>query len=83
VNDSDLVSEINRLAREEHQHALERSHAEGGLSHEEMDRLADIEVQLELAWDLLRQRRALRHATGQNPDQAKTRSAATAEGYRQ
>jgi hypothetical protein len=82
VNDSDLVSEINRLAREEHQHALERSHAEGGLSPEEMDRLADIEVQLELAWDLLRQRRALRHA-GQNPDQAKTRPAATVEGYRQ
>jgi hypothetical protein len=80
VNDSDLVSEINRLARE--QHALERSHAEGGLSPEEADRLGDIEVQLELAWDLLRQRRALRHA-GRNPNQAKTRPAATVEGYRQ
>jgi hypothetical protein len=80
VNDSDLVTEINRLAR--NQHALELSHAQGGLSPEEANRLRDIEVQIELSWDLLRQRRALRHA-GQDPDQAKTRPVATVEGYRQ
>ena len=80
MNDDDLVADINRLARE--QHALELAHAQGGLSPEDADRLRDIEVQLELSWDLLRQRRALRHA-GRDPDQAKTRPVVTVEGYRQ
>jgi hypothetical protein len=80
VNDGDLVAEINRLAKEEH--ALERAHAASGLSPEEADRLRVIEVQLELAWDLLRQRRALRHA-GRDPNQATVRRIDTVEGYRQ
>lgn len=80
MNDSDLVAEINRLAKEEH--TLERAHAASGLSPEQADRLRGIEVQLELAWDLLRQRRALRHA-GKDPDQATVRGVDTVEGYRQ
>jgi hypothetical protein len=80
VNDGDPVAEINRLAREEH--ALERAHGASGLSDEEPDRLRVIEVQLELAWDLLGQRRALRHA-GRDPNQATVRRVDTVEGYRQ
>jgi membrane-bound ClpP family serine protease len=80
VNDCDLVAEINRLAKEEH--ALERVHAASGLSPEEAARLRVIEVQLDLAWDLLRQRRALRHA-GRDPNQATVRQVDTVEGYRQ
>jgi hypothetical protein len=80
VTDGDLLAEINRLARE--QHGLERSHAQRGLSPEEAGRLRDIEVQLELCWDLLRQRRALRHA-GLDPNNARPRPVTTVEGYRQ
>lgn len=49
---------------------------------EEADRLRDNEFQLELSWDLVRQRRALRHA-GRYPDQTAARPVATVEGYRQ
>ena len=37
---------------------------------------------LDQLWDMLRQRRAKRHA-GQNPDVAEERSAGTVEGYLQ
>jgi hypothetical protein len=80
VNDADLVAEINRLAGE--LHALERAHSTRGLSGEEAVRLGSIEAQLEVVWDLLRQRRALRHA-GLNPNQAVPRPVDTVEGYRQ
>ena len=78
--DNDVVAAINRLAEEAHQ--LERSHAAGGLSPEEQDRLHTIEVQLDQCWDLLRQRRARRNAH-ENPDDATIRSASVVEGYRQ
>jgi hypothetical protein len=39
-------------------------------------------VALDQCWDLLRQRRAKRHA-GQDPDQAHVRDASTVEGYQQ
>jgi hypothetical protein len=80
VNDADLIAEINRLAGE--LHALERGHLARGLSTEDGVRLCSIEIQLEVVWDLLRQRRALRHA-GQDPNQAGPRPVDTIEGYRQ
>jgi Protein of unknown function (DUF2630) len=43
-------------------------------------RLAEIQVDLDQLWDLLRQRRALR-AAGRNPDDAHERSARVVERY--
>ena len=42
----------------------------------------EVEVGLDLCWDLLRQRRALRNA-GLDPSDAATRSEGTVEGYQQ
>ena len=54
----------------------------GGLSDEERARLREVEVGLDVCWDLLRQRRALRNA-GLDPSDAATRSEGTVEGYQQ
>ncbi|MQY13852.1 hypothetical protein SRB5_40080 [Streptomyces sp. RB5] len=43
-------------------------------------RLAALEVELDQAWDLLRQRRA-RMAVGEDPEGAQVRSASQVEGY--
>ena len=47
---------------------------------EEHTRLASLEAQLDQAWDLLRQRRALRETDG-SPDDASERSADVVERY--
>lgn len=44
--------------------------------------LKNIEIKLDQCWDLLRQRRA-RTDAGENPNEAKLRSAQEVEGYRQ
>jgi len=44
------------------------------------ERLRAIEIELDVCWDLLRQRRALRDA-GANPDQAAARDPSTVERY--
>lgn len=75
-----IVRRIGQLADEER--GLEQSHAGQGLSDEESSRMRSIEVALDQCWDLLRQRRARRHA-GQDPDHADVRPEAVVEGYRQ
>src|SRR5207237_9482170 len=80
MEDEDLLERINRLAAEEHR--LHEAHVGGGLSDEERARLREVEVGLDLCWDLLRQRRALRNA-GLDPSDAATRSEGTVEGYQQ
>lgn len=45
-------------------------------------RLEEIRIELDRLWDLLRHRRALRHA-GADPDEAGERPAGTVEGYLQ
>ena len=67
MDDVEIVQRISALANEEHQ--LERSHTGEGLSDEEHERLKAVEIALDQCWDLLRQRRARRHA-GQDPDGA-------------
>jgi hypothetical protein len=47
---------------------------------DEHARLSSIEVQLDQAWDLLRQRKALRE-TGGSPDDASERDASVVESY--
>jgi hypothetical protein len=80
MDDTDIVQEINRLAA--HEHELEERAATHPLSDDERAALSQVEVQLDQCWDLLRQRRARRHA-GQNPDDAAVRPADVVEHYQQ
>ena len=75
--DQSLLSRIQRLVDEEH--AL---YGQEPVSDDERNRLAAIQVELDQCWDLLRRRRALRHA-GEDPDQAQTRPADVVERYEQ
>lgn len=80
MNDGDLHRHIDELVAEEHR--LQRAHIGTPLSDEEQRRLADVGVQLDRCWDLLRQRDARRRA-GLDPDEASERPADVVEGYRQ
>ncbi|MGB9376788.1 MAG: DUF2630 family protein [Mycobacteriales bacterium] len=77
--DDDLHARISALAQEEH--LLRAAHASGdGLSELERMRMQQLEGELDRAWDLLRQREALRDA-GRDPSIAAERDASTVEGY--
>ena len=81
MEDRQVLDHINALVEEEHR--LLRAHASGGaMSDEERERMRVLEVTLDRCWDLLRQRRARRHA-GQDPDLAQVRPASVVERYRQ
>ena len=80
MDDADLEDRINRLVEEEHE--LEHRHGTEGLDEHELTRLRRIEISLDQTWDLLRQRRARRHA-GLDPDQVAMRDPSTVEGYQQ
>jgi uncharacterized protein YjaG (DUF416 family) len=80
MQDSDIVRHIGELAAEEQR--LEEAHVGEGLSDEELARKRELEVTLDQLWDVLRQRRAKRHA-GQDPDTAAARPPDTVEGYLQ
>ena len=75
--DASVLAHIQRLVAEEH-----RLFEGGELSPEESKHLADVQVQLDQCWDLLRQRRA-RKEFGLNPDEAKVRDPETVEHYQQ
>lgn len=75
-----IVTRISHLVDEEHR--LNRAHAGEGITDEDRTKLGDIEVQLDQAWDLLRQRRAEREF-GANPGDSSQRPASTVEGYKQ
>lgn len=79
MDDAELVHRIDALVEEEH--TLERDHP-GELNDADRDRLAQIGVQLDQCWDLLRQRRARRHA-GLDPDEAQVRPEQVVERYSQ
>jgi Protein of unknown function (DUF2630) len=77
--DEDLHQRIEALVDEEH--ALRAAHAAGsGPDGQELARLRSLEVALDRAWDLLRQRQARRTA-GQDPTEAAERPAEVVEGY--
>ncbi len=80
MDDAEVLQRIHDLVDEEH--GLERRHVGAEPAPGEVERLADLEVQLDQCWDLLRQRRARRRA-GQDPDEATARSEDTVEHYRQ
>jgi hypothetical protein len=79
MDDKTLLNRINELVAEE-EGLLESSRGTEGLSDADDARLKAVEVALDQCWDLLRQRRAKRHA-GQDPDDAKLRDPSTVEGY--
>jgi hypothetical protein len=78
--DSEIHERIEQLVAEEHE--LYERGAQGGLSDSEHRRLESIQIGLDQAWDLLRQRRALREA-GRDPAAARVRDPDVVEGYEQ
>jgi hypothetical protein len=74
-SDQPALDHIQRLASEE-----EQIYARGDVSDADRDRLAAIKVELDRCWDLLRQRRA-RREYGQDPNEARLRSADVVEKY--
>ncbi len=80
MDDQNILQHIQALVDEEH-HLL-KLEEEGKLSGDQHNRVRAIEVKLDQYWDLLRQRRARRHA-GQNPDTAQERDPNTVEHYLQ
>ena len=75
--DESVLKHINRLVNEE-----EQLYGKGELSVDDRGRLSELKVELDQCWDLLRQRRALREF-GEDPDNAKVRSAKIVENYEQ
>jgi hypothetical protein len=73
--DASVMSHIDRLVKEEHQ-LFEQEN----LPPEKSKRLAEVQVQLDQCWDLLRQRRALRE-TGGDPSQAHVRAPEVIKKY--
>jgi hypothetical protein len=77
TKDKTVLSHIDQLVKEE-----ERLYAKGQLSAGDQERMAELKVELDQYWDLLRQRRALEEF-GENPDKAKKRPAKIVENYEQ
>ena len=69
VNDESISARIERLVAEEHELRDREQGDRDEALEADAQRLRSIEVQLDVCWDLLRQRRALRDA-GVNPDRA-------------
>ena len=80
TTDQPVLAHIQQLVAEEHQLFEQGERVIAG----EMDsrRLAQVQVELDQCWDLLRQRRALREI-GQDPNMAQVRSAQVVENYEQ
>lgn len=76
MDDRDIRATISRLVEEEHQLR------QGKVDDAERRKLTEIEEHLDQAWDLLRQRQALRDAAG-DPSAANERPTGEVEGYLQ
>ncbi|HET7417340.1 MAG TPA: DUF2630 family protein [Solirubrobacterales bacterium] len=80
MDDQQVLERIDQLVQEEE--ALLHRHEGEGLDDDEHARLEELRVQLDKAYDYLRQRRALRRA-GDDPDDASMRDGGTVESYEQ
>lgn len=80
VNDAELRSRIEAMVTEERE-LLEAGEAQGP-DDQRHARLAELKVELDRCWDLLRQREA-REEFGLDPDAASVRDADTVEDYEQ
>jgi len=80
MSDESIAERIERLVSEEHE-LRDREQSDSAEALEtDAERLRAIEVELDVCWDLLRQRRGLSDA-GVNPDQAAARDPNTVERY--
>jgi hypothetical protein len=77
MEDQDILSRIRALVEEERKLVDEE-----GPGEQRQSRRQDLEEQLDQCWDLLRQRQA-RREFGQDPGEARTRSAQEVENYLQ
>jgi len=77
MDDNGIHERISHLVDEEHALRSKSDHTD-----EDRRRIEALEVQLDQAWDLLRQRDALRDA-GKSPSSAETRPPGEVEGYLQ
>jgi hypothetical protein len=86
MDDASIRNRIESLVAEERKlHEREQTDAEQPAEEPleaDRERLAQISVELDQCWDLLRQRRARRDA-GENPDAAQARDVNTVEKYLQ
>jgi hypothetical protein len=80
MDDQQVLERIDQLVKEEED--LLHRHEGEGLDDDEHARLDELRVQLDKAYDYLRQRRALREV-GDDPDDASMRDGGTVEGYEQ
>ncbi len=80
MEDTEILKQITELVDEEHQ--LMKQSEGIGLDPEQEARMRALEISLDQCWDLLRQRRARRHA-GLNPDEAQVRNPNIVEHYQQ
>jgi hypothetical protein len=80
MNDESIAARIEQLVSEEHRLRGSEEGDTGDALDADAQRLHAIEVELDVCWDLLRQRRALRDA-GEDPDEAKARDPDTVERY--
>jgi hypothetical protein len=77
LEDQPVLNHIQRLVEEEHRLHEQRAHPQT-----DHKRLAEVQVELDQCWDLLRQRRALRDV-GRDPDEAQVRPPQVVENYEQ
>ncbi|HJR54856.1 MAG TPA: DUF2630 family protein [Gemmatimonadota bacterium] len=75
--DKTVLERIQDLVDEEH-----RFYEQGDMDDADRRKLADVEVELDQCWDLLRQRRALREF-GEDPSMARVRPEEVVENYEQ
>jgi hypothetical protein len=80
MDDQQVLDRIDQLVQEEE--TLLHRHEGEGLDDDEHARLQELQLQLDKAYDYLRQRRALRRA-GDDPDDASMRDGGTVESYEQ
>jgi hypothetical protein len=80
MSDEQIHGTIEQLVAEEHE--LWDKEAAGNATDDDRRRLEEVKVALDGAWDLLRQRRALREF-GRDEDDATPRPADVVEGYEQ
>jgi hypothetical protein len=75
--DRTVLERIQDLVDQEH-----RFYERGEMGDEDRRQLAEVEVELDQCWDLLRQRRA-RREFGDDPSRARVRSPEVVENYEQ
>jgi len=80
MDDNTILQRVSDLSEEELR--LEAHQEKSQLSKEDHERMKAIEIELDQCWDLLRRRRARRHA-GLDPDEEVVRPAEVVEKYLQ